>query len=988
MNIYFPFSPLPCRNPGNFLKAAGCWSGVNPGWRRWWLVVLLALTGLARGQDNQGVEGDFDWQQFGSTMDIYYYAGSGGNVQIPTAINGLPVTSIVNTNSPLISAFYNCPNPFQVVIPSTFTSLEAGTFENCSTLVGATLPEGMTNIGALAFSNSSLPAITLPASLVGIGQHAFDSCGSISDLVIPDNVTTIGDFAFNQDVSLLNLTLGAGVVTVGQHAFDSCWIYSLNLPSTLTSIGDGAFNGCRFGTVTIPAGVTNIGAAAFANCGGLTNVCFLGNAPAEGGGLFAGTAVSVIYYLAGTTGWGSQFDGIPTEPCAACGDDSGSLQVNITPDAVATNAAIGAFWELDYNGTWQTNAALLTGLAGGVHTVTFTNVPGWQTPPDQTITITNGLLTVIAGNYTPVSKSAVRVVIFPAGAATNGAQWQLDAGPWLSSGDLANDVVPGSHTVNFSSINGWFAPPSQTVSVTAGQTNLLNVTYQQAAWMQVVLHPDNAVVAGAAWAVDGGSWSASGTALALTNGTHIISFLPVAWWTTPANITVTLIAGETNRLDVPLSLGGGDSYSSTLATYDQQSLYDFTTLAGLPGSEGTADGPGTDATFNLPISVKLGAGNVLFVADFFNSTVRELTPVGTNWTVSTIAGQAGVTGHADGTNADALFDNPIGLAADTTGNVYVADFYAQAIRQLTPLGTNWVVGTIAGQPGVSGHADGTNTAATFSALADMAFSGGNLFVCDGNAIRELTPVGTNWAVTTIAGQVTVVGSADGTNVSALFNQPESVTPDNQGGLLVADYGNDTIRRLTPVGTNWVVTTVAGTAGTAGAADGLNNRATFANPFGVAVDGTGNIYVTDASNATVRKLVVQGTNYVETTIGGLARNTGSTDGLGGLARFNEPFGLAVDAPGNIYLADSSNNTIREGAVLPVPAITGITNGSGGVTVYCQAGAGRQYQVQFTTNLAAASWVNLGSPVTAVTNSLAIPDAGNTDASRFYRVLLVP
>ena len=952
------------------------------------MVGWLALTGLARAQDSQGVTGDFDWQQFGGTMDVYYYAGNGGTVHIPATINGLPVTSIVNPNSPVVTAFYDCPNPFQVILPDSFTSLEAGAFENCGTLVGVTLPAGMTNIGSLAFSNSSLPAITLPAGLVSIGAHAFDSCGSLSDLTIPDGVTTIGDFAFNQDVSLLNLTLGAGVASIGQHAFDGCWVYNLNLPGGVTSIGDYAFTGCRFGTVTIPAGVTNVGAGAFANCGGLTNVCFQGNAPAQGGGLFAGTAVSVINYVAGTTGWGATFDGLPTAPCLVCGDATGSLQVNVTPAAVATNAGVSGLWQLDYAGDWLTNGAVLAGLAGGAHVVSFASVPGWNPPADQAVTVTNGLLTVLTANYTASFHSGLQVFIQPAGAATNGAQWQVDGGGWRGSGEVAADLLAGSHTVGFSTLGGWFTPASQTVVVAANQTNVLSATYQPAAWVQVGFQPDNAVVAGAAWAADGGAWQASGTALALTNGTHVISFLPVAWWTTPASVTVTLTAGQTNRLTVPLGLGGASDYATSLAAYDQQSLYDFTTLAGSPGTAADSDGAGALAAFDLPISIKPGAGNTLLVADFFNSTVRELTLAGTNWTVTTLAGQPGVTGYADGTNSGALFGNPIGLAVDNAGNVFVADFYNRVIREMTPVGGDWVVSTIAGQPGVSGPTDGTNKVATFSALAEVAFGGGNLYVSDGNAIRKIAPAGTNWVVTTIAGQVAVAGSADGTNGSALFRQPEGITPDNQGGLLVADYGNNTIRRLTPAGTNWVVSTVAGTPGVAGAADGVNGGATLANPFGVAVDAGGNIYVTDASNATVRKLVAQGTNYVETTIGGVARNVGSADGLGGLARFNEPFGLAVNAAGTIYLADSGNNTIRAGTAVAVPAITGVTSDGGGVTVYCQATAGWRYQLQATASLTGAGWTNLGESVTAVTNSLALPDAGSTNASRFYRVVLVP
>src|SRR2546428_297097 len=143
---------------------------------------------------------------------------------------------------------------------------------------------------------------------------------------------------------------------------------------------------------------------------------------------------------------------------------------------------------------------------------------------------------------------------------------------------------------------------------------------------------------------------------------------------------------------------------------------------------------------------------------------------------------------------------------------------------------------------------------------------------------------TPYTFTTLAGQAGSGGSADGTGSAARFSCPTGVATDSSGNVYVADSSNYTIRKITPAG---VVTTLAGLAGSYGSADGTGSAARFEVPFGVATDSSGNVYVADGGNNTIRKITPAG---VVTTLAGLAGITGSDDGTGSAARFNAPFVL--------------------------------------------------------------------------------------------------
>jgi len=322
-----------------------------------------------------------------------------------------------------------------------------------------------------------------------------------------------------------------------------------------------------------------------------------------------------------------------------------------------------------------------------------------------------------------------------------------------------------------------------------------------------------------------------------------------------------------------------------------------TTLAGTPGNAGWADGTGGAAQFADSQGLAIDAAGNMFVADSASNTIRMVTPAGV---VTTVAGTPYVTGTADGTGAAAQFHTPWGIIADAADNLYVSDFNNDTMRKITPAAA---VTTFAGLAPHPGSADGIGSAAQFSApQAAVSDASGNMYIADSanNTIRKIT---SNGAVTTLAGAAGVTGSADGTGASAQFNSPQSLSADSAGNIYVADTGNNTIRMITPAG---VVTTLAGTAGVAGSNNGIGSVAQFNSPEGLVLDAANNIYVADTGNNTIREISPTG---VVTTVAGTPGVTGAADGTGGAAQFDAPQGLAIDSLGNIYIADTGNYTIR-------------------------------------------------------------------------------
>lgn len=295
-----------------------------------------------------------------------------------------------------------------------------------------------------------------------------------------------------------------------------------------------------------------------------------------------------------------------------------------------------------------------------------------------------------------------------------------------------------------------------------------------------------------------------------------------------------------------------------------------------------------------------------------------------DYSITSFAGNTNVTTGVDGTGDAATFNGPYAVAIDAAKNLYVSDTVNNTIRKITPAR---VVTTLAGTAGIRGTTDAAGAAARFNFPVGLAVdSAGNVYVADsGNlTIRKITPAG---AVTTLAGAALQLGSTNGQGAAARFFLPYGLAVDTAGNVYVAEGGNHLIRKITPDGT---VSTLAGSAMQAGLTDGTGGAARFNTPFGLTIDAGGNLYVADSGNNAIRKVTPAG---VVTTVVGSSGTSGSLDGPVAVARFNQPRGVSVDASGNLYVADYGNSLVRHitsgGIVTTLAGVAGVVGSTNSV-----------------------------------------------------------
>lgn len=418
-----------------------------------------------------------------------------------------------------------------------------------------------------------------------------------------------------------------------------------------------------------------------------------------------------------------------------------------------------------------------------------------------------------------------------------------------------------------------------------------------------------------------------------------------------------------------------------------------TTFAGLINANGSQDGAGASARFWYPSSVATDLLGNCYVVDARNNTIRKIAPGGV---VTTLAGMAGASGSADGTGSAARFQFSYtwyygvgdettiyggGVACDSAGNVYVADSGNDTIRKISPSGA---VTTLAGTAKAAGKGDGVGGAASFDAPTGIAVdSSGNVYVADaGNLeIRMITP----------AGAVTTLAVADYLYQYVLYPQAISAPPvvgvavDRSGDVYFAD--GSTVREINATG---VISLFAGSPGTSGSADGPGSSASFSGSGQMAFDPAGNLFVVDSGNNAIRRITPAG---VVTTVAGLpGAGRSAADGTGSAARFWQPLGVAVDSAGTLYIADAGNNEIRTGtaAVAPPVIVTQpqsasvVAGGSFTLSVVAVATGGLSYQwYQGNTALAGqtnASYTKAGAQMAdAGAYSVVVTSSGGSTTS---------
>lgn len=356
--------------------------------------------------------------------------------------------------------------------------------------------------------------------------------------------------------------------------------------------------------------------------------------------------------------------------------------------------------------------------------------------------------------------------------------------------------------------------------------------------------------------------------------------------------------------------GGGYGYG-----YGNISTFAGTGVHGNSGNGGAA----VKAQLDRPVSLTVDPSGNLFIADSASNTVREVAASTGLINDASTASASATSSLRSSIASTTTFNHPAAIALDPAGNLYVLDQASSAIHRVSSAtGTlALVAGSALGRAGFSGD-NGQATSSQLSSPSGMAFDpSGNLFIADTGNHRIREVAASTGMITTLAGTGAAGFSGDGgLAAAAQLSSPSAVAVDAKGNLYIADSGTSTIRKIdTHTG---LISTVAGT-GVAGFS-GDSAAATSAQlnaPQGITVDSFGNLFISDTGNQRVRQVAV-GTGVISTIAGNSAQGYSGDGKASAQASLNAPYATAVDASGNLYIADFGNAVIRK--VLPNPQTT--------------------------------------------------------------------
>ena len=679
------------------------------------------------------------------------------------------------------------------------------------------------------------------------------------------------------------------------------------------------------------------------------------------GGVNISGATSATYTIASVVaGDAGSYTAVATNSVSAATSSPATLTVNVPatittqPVSVTVTAGSSVSFSITASGNpaptyqWQkggvniagatsatyTIASVVAGDAGS-YTAVATNSVGTVTSSAATLTVsaalTTPLITTQPASQTVTAGSSVSFSITASGNPAPTYQWQKGG---------VNIAGATSATYTIASVVAGDAG-----SYTAVATNSVGAATSSAATLTVSAASTTPVFTTqpASQTVTTGN-SASFTAAASGNPAPTYQWYfggAVISGATSATLSLSNVQAATAGSYYVTATNSSGSAISTTATLTVQASGPLTLIASQPvtvGHDAAISATGAGGTTQWQVSTDSGATwqSLSDGTSYSGTASSTLEILKASTTLNGYLYHCVVAGTASSATKlvvmPVFFPFPTGVGPDSSGNLYVSDATAQTIQKVNA--TDQVT-LVAGSTGASGGANGTGSAARFNQPGALAVAAdGSLNVSDtaNDLIRSITSAG---AVMTLAGTAGSAGTADGTGAAAKFSLPVGVARDASGVLFVADSHNQTIRKITAAG---VVTTFAGSAGNAGSVDNTGTSARFNNPAGIAIDSAGNVYVADAANDTIRKITASG---VVTTLAGSPGVSGSQDGTGNGAQFSNPGGLAISAAGDLYLADTGNSTIRKittaGVVTTVAGLAGtpgLMDGSGGYAWFDQ------------------------------------------------------